>query len=156
MMQEENMNKKQELTDSSGVATFIKQLAKDHEVTMKDVANAIGITPSYLSEVLSGKKRPSPNLLSSLADYFKVPRVEVYNAAGWVSFDTDDRVVIQFKEMTKRDPNLLELFDILINLPESQRRRIVRFLLVMTKDRAEEPPEFSASSNPNETISLDE
>ncbi len=150
------MNKKQELTDSSGVATFIKQLAKDHEVTMKDVANAIGITPSYLSEVLSGKKRPSPNLLSSLADYFKVPRVEVYNAAGWVSFDTDDRVVIQFKEMTKRDPNLLELFDILINLPESERRRIVRFLLVMTKDRAEEPPEFSASSNPNETISLDE
>jgi hypothetical protein len=64
-------------------------------------------------------------------------------------------VVIQFKEMTKRDPNLLELFDILINLPETERRRIVRFLLVMTKDRAEESPEISASGNPDGTVTIE-
>lgn len=134
------MNKKMDNSDTAEVGAYIKQLAKDRDVPIKDVAGAIGISPSYLSEVITGKKRPSPNLLSLLADFFQVSRVEVYNAAGWVSFDTDDRVVIQFKEMTKRDPNLLELFDILINLPESERRRIVRFLVQLTKDRAEETP----------------
>jgi transcriptional regulator with XRE-family HTH domain len=87
MTQEENVNKKQDLTDLSGVAAYIKQHAKERGVSMREIATAIDITPSYLSEVITGKKRPSPNLLSTLADYFQVSRVEVYNAAGWVSFD---------------------------------------------------------------------
>jgi transcriptional regulator with XRE-family HTH domain len=150
VIQEGIMNKKPELTNSLRVTAYIKQHAKERGVNMREVARSIGISPSYLSEFMAGKKRPSPHVLSSLADYFKVPRVEVYNAAGWVSFDSDEHVVIQFREMAKRDPNLLELFDILVNIPEVERQRIVRFLLVITKDRAEEPSEFVSVADSNE------
>lgn len=146
------MPKKATPTKTSELAVFIKTLAKNRRVSLREVAREIEITPSYLSEVLTGKKRPSPRLLGELADYFEISKVDVYNAAGWLSLNDDEQLVERFKDATQKDPNFLELFEIMINLPEVERRRNVRLLLALTKDRTEEPPLGWAETLPDGAI----
>ena len=146
------MPKKATPTKTIELAVFIKTLAKSKRASLREVARSIDITPSYLSEVLTGKKRPSPRLLGELADYFEIPKVDVYNAAGWLSLNDDEQLVERFKDVTQKDPNFLELFEILINLPEVERRRNIRMLLALTKDRTEEPPLGWIETLPDGTV----
>ncbi|TAK37904.1 MAG: XRE family transcriptional regulator [Lysobacteraceae bacterium] len=44
-----------------------------HEVNQSDLAEALGISRSYLSEVESGKKTPSLDLLQRYAEHFDIP-----------------------------------------------------------------------------------
>lgn len=44
-----------------------------HEVSQSDLAAALGISRSYLSEIESGKKVPSLELLQRYAAHFDVP-----------------------------------------------------------------------------------
>ncbi|MGH8072892.1 MAG: helix-turn-helix transcriptional regulator [Lysobacter sp.] len=44
-----------------------------HEVNQSDLAEAIGISRSYLSEIESGKKTPSLDLLQRYAEHFDIP-----------------------------------------------------------------------------------
>ena len=46
----------------------------------------------------------------------------------------------------------MELFEILLNLPEMERRRNVRLLLALTKDRTEEPPLGWTETLPDGTV----
>lgn len=44
-----------------------------HEVNQSDLADALGISRSYLSEIESGKKVPSLDLLQRYATHFGIP-----------------------------------------------------------------------------------
>ncbi len=44
-----------------------------HNVKQKDLADALGLSPSHLSEIESGKKQVTMELLEKYADYFKIP-----------------------------------------------------------------------------------
>jgi transcriptional regulator with XRE-family HTH domain len=44
-----------------------------HNLKQKDLADALGLSPSHLSEVESGKKQVTMELLEKYADYFKIP-----------------------------------------------------------------------------------
>ena len=146
------MPKKAIPTKTLDLSSFVKTLAKQHRVSLRQIAKEIDITPSYLSEVLTGKKRPSPRLLGTLAEYFKIPKVDVYNAAGWLSLNDNEQLVERFKDVCEKDPNFMELFEILLNLPEMERRRNVRLLLALTKDRTEEPPLGWTETLPDGTV----
>lgn len=44
-----------------------------HEVNQSDLAEALGISRSYLSEIESGKKTPSLDLLQRYSQHFDMP-----------------------------------------------------------------------------------
>lgn len=44
-----------------------------HDVSQIDLANELGISRSYLSEIESGKKIPSLDLLKKYSTHFKIP-----------------------------------------------------------------------------------
>ncbi len=44
-----------------------------HEITQKELAQQLGISPSHVSEIEAGKKKPSYDLLEKYASYFNVP-----------------------------------------------------------------------------------
>ena len=44
-----------------------------HDVNQSKLAERLGISPSYLSEIESGKKNPSIELLEKHADIFDIP-----------------------------------------------------------------------------------
>jgi transcriptional regulator with XRE-family HTH domain len=146
------MRKQSTPTKSSDLSLYIKKLAKEHKVSLRQVSIAIEVAPSYLSEVLSGRKRPSPQLLAALAKFFEVPKVDVYTAAGWLTLSDDEQRAQRFNDFVAQDSNFLELFEILINLPEVERRRNVRLLLALTKERTEEPPLGWTETLPDGTV----
>jgi transcriptional regulator with XRE-family HTH domain len=146
------MRKQTTPTTSADLSTFIKTLAKERRVSLREISRQIDVTPSYLSEVLTGKKRPSPQLLATLAKFFDIPKVDVYAAAGWLTLSDDEQRAQQFNEFCAQDPNFLELFEILINLPERERFRNVRLLLALTRDRTEEPPLGWTETLPDGTV----
>lgn len=51
----------------------LKLIRQYSEVKQADLANALGISKSYLSEIESGKKNISLDLLEKYAQYFDVP-----------------------------------------------------------------------------------
>jgi transcriptional regulator with XRE-family HTH domain len=44
-----------------------------HNVKQRDLADALGLSPSHLSEIESGKKQVTMEILQKYADYFNVP-----------------------------------------------------------------------------------
>lgn len=56
---------------------FIHELRKAKRVTLKQAGDAIGISYVYLSEIESGNKIPSIEVIESIADYFNVSAEEL-------------------------------------------------------------------------------
>jgi transcriptional regulator with XRE-family HTH domain len=44
-----------------------------HNIKQKDLAENLGVSPSYLSEIESGKKQVTVELLQKYADHFRIP-----------------------------------------------------------------------------------
>jgi transcriptional regulator with XRE-family HTH domain len=44
-----------------------------HDLTQKELAEKLGISKSYLSEIESGKKTPTLELLNRYSDFFDIP-----------------------------------------------------------------------------------
>ncbi len=51
----------------------LKMLRAYHHISQKDLAQKLDISNSHLSEIESGKKSPSIELLSKYSDFFKIP-----------------------------------------------------------------------------------
>lgn len=51
----------------------LKLIRSYHDLSQSDLANDIGISNSYLSEIESGKKTPSLDLLKRYSDKFDIP-----------------------------------------------------------------------------------
>lgn len=44
-----------------------------HDMKQADAAKALGVSPSYLSEVETGKKKPTLELVEKYAETFRIP-----------------------------------------------------------------------------------
>lgn len=51
----------------------LKKIREFHNMKQNELANSIGISNSYLSEIESGKKSPSLDLLQKYSDLFDIP-----------------------------------------------------------------------------------
>lgn len=55
------------------IARALKLIRKYHNLNQTELAIKLSMSTSYLSELESGKKEPSLDILQKYADYFKVP-----------------------------------------------------------------------------------
>jgi transcriptional regulator with XRE-family HTH domain len=55
------------------IGEYIKVKRKENRLSQKDLANELSIGQSYLSQIESGNKMPSQELLADLAFFFKIP-----------------------------------------------------------------------------------
>src|SRR5580693_919449 len=51
----------------------LKMIRVFHDLSQKDLAERLGIAPSYLSEIETSKKQPTLHLLERYAKEFKIP-----------------------------------------------------------------------------------
>ena len=98
-------------------AAKFKGLARADKLTMQEVAKRCGIGATYLSNVLSGKNRPSPALLSKLA--------------GVVGKDSSEIIQQEDSAGPNGQPSQGEwtVLTILRSLPDSVRKECVAFML---------------------------
>lgn len=91
----------------------IRELRKAKKVTMKDLGNIIGVAESTMSLYETGKRKPDPETLSRLADYFNVSvdyllgRDEEQPQAA-PKYSADQRKEIVLKKLEKKSLARLE------------------------------------------------
>ena len=59
----------------------IREIRKQHGMTLTDLAGKIGVSIPYLSDIERGNRRGSEKIISQIADVLEV-RVEELNKAG--------------------------------------------------------------------------
>lgn len=47
-------------------------LREAHELSQRDLATVLNVTPAYISQVEAGKRHPSSKVLSKLSTYFRI------------------------------------------------------------------------------------
>ena len=108
------------MTNTNFAGFKIKGLRIKHNLSSISVANTLDITPTYLSLIESGKKKPSSKVLNKAATLFKVPLEEFHeseqllNDFAELSKKIDISNIIAILEMTqKQNTNLTKTDDVL-------------------------------------------
>jgi len=113
------------------IAEFV--FANSNDISLATVASGIGISQSYLSEILGGKKEPSIEVCNKIADYFKVSKIEIYKLMGWIDNDPKGDLLEYLLELAKKDPDFVELVKLYSTFytPEDKKRaiRVLKSLL---------------------------
>ena len=81
------------MTDTNFAGFKIKGLRIKHNLPSISVANSLDITPTYLSLIESGKKKPSSKVLKKAATLFNVPIEEV---------EESEQLLSDFAELSKK------------------------------------------------------
>ena len=63
------------------VGRNVRRVRLDRGLTQEELAHDAEIAPSYLSQIESGKRNPTVNLLQTLAATLRIPIVEFFSEA---------------------------------------------------------------------------
>jgi transcriptional regulator with XRE-family HTH domain len=135
--------KSEEISASQSLKEFVKSHTKKNKISLRKLSAAIDIAPSYLSEVLNGKKKISIELLNALAEFLQVPRVDVYQAAGLINLNKDDLKNARYKEMQEQEPLLVQFEKLLDDVEETQRTIMTYWLFSRAMAFMEVPEDIS-------------
>ncbi len=70
-----------------------------HDLSQKELAEKLGISKSYLSEIESGKKTPTINLLKQYSEVFDVPISSIIFFAEHLDSNVDLEKTIEFVDV---------------------------------------------------------
>ncbi|MCI2255227.1 helix-turn-helix domain-containing protein [Domibacillus sp. PGB-M46] len=68
-------------TNELGV--LLKQLLKEHSLSMRKLSEITGIDTATISRIISGKRRATPEHLQTLSDCLGIPSADLFTAAGY-------------------------------------------------------------------------
>ena len=122
---------------------FVQNQAARRNLSMRKLSLALGMTPSHVSEILSGKKNINVEFLNSLADFFQISRIEVYQAAGWVDLDEDDLMLNRVRDWYSKDQNFRQALEHIMSMDPNQRGKIFLWIFYKTlqeTNRLQTPP----------------
>ena len=94
----------------------MKHLRIDKGVTMREMANAIGVSSSYLSRVEKGTSSLSDNIFKKIVDYFKLDSIEEYELRV-LADDNKNEIRIPFDGLNEDQIKLAKAFA--RNLPKA-------------------------------------
>jgi transcriptional regulator with XRE-family HTH domain len=79
------MNEADQLSAALPLGAYLRQLRRERKLTLRDVEEATGrnVSNAYLSQVENGRK-PSPDVLDSLASAYGVDYVDLMRRAGYL------------------------------------------------------------------------
>ena len=63
------------------MATKLKVLRAEHDLTQEELAKKLGTTQTVISSWEPGGKNPRPAMMQKVEDFFHVPKEEIFFAA---------------------------------------------------------------------------
>ena len=70
------------ITNTRDLGITLKQLRKEKGLTIKDLANMIGVSQPFLSQIETAKRKASPELLGKIAEAVDVSYFDLLKIAG--------------------------------------------------------------------------
>lgn len=108
---------------------FVNQKAQERNLSLRQVAAGVGIGSSHLSAILNGKRPVSVDVCNSIADFFNVSRVSLYNLVGWLDLNKDDEFISELREFVNKNPEFEEfLREILAMKDTKEKERMLRLV----------------------------
>ncbi len=125
------MNKSKK-TDSGKlkISEYIETRMRDMSFSLRDAAQLIDISPSYLSKIVTGKQRPEAQVCIAIADAFGDPRVKVLRYAGWLEDNDKTAIFEELERLAEKDPQFKELVEMYRKLDSKKEKEM---LLKMVK-----------------------
>ena len=78
---------------------FIREKREEADISLRELARQIEITPPFLSDIELGRRNPSEDVLGKIARYFKLPVEELKKLDHRVTFS-------DLKRLIEKDPKL--------------------------------------------------
>lgn len=111
---------------------FITQQMTSLNISLRATAKGIGISASFLSNILKGKISPSIKTCNQMADYFQVPRVYIYELMGWMDLAKNDQVDAGDQaflyQLADNDKDFLNLAKSYANMSPEERKQFIRIM----------------------------
>lgn len=112
---------------TSEIGAFIRAQREAAEVSLRQLAELAGVSNPYLSQIERGLRRPSADVLNSLAKALKVSSEALYEQAGYL--DPQEvtpvrRAIEHATDLTERQKHtLIELYDAFRSITDNERTR---------------------------------
>jgi transcriptional regulator with XRE-family HTH domain len=71
--------------DPASLGEYIRRQREVHELTMRQVAEMVGISNPYLSQIERGLREPSERVMEAIARTLELSSDQLYEQAGWRS-----------------------------------------------------------------------
>jgi transcriptional regulator with XRE-family HTH domain len=109
---------------SDDLATYLRRLRSAKGASLREVAEKTTISNAYLSQLERGKaKRPSPDKIHSLADYYDVNYEDLMRAAGYIKKNDSDEESSQRKDVSSFEAALKSA-----DLSEEEEEMVLKFI----------------------------
>ncbi len=99
------------------VGTRIKQARTSLHVQQKDAAAALGVSPSHISEVESGKSNPSAFFVYKLSLVYNISVEYIFHGRGKMIYEPDSKFSEEVYDFTSDVDTLEKLFWLAKNSP---------------------------------------
>ena len=108
---------------------FMTRMTQERNLSLRRVAAGIDLPSSHLSAILNGKRPLRVAICNSIADYFEVPRIELYNQVGWISLSKDESLLYKIQELSSKEPEFSAFVSELVEMQNaSERKRLMRVI----------------------------
>lgn len=101
------------------IATVVLYAMKQKGVTQKELADSIGVTQSYISQICSGRKIPTLKTLTRIGGYLGIPMTQFVmddrcqseeNILEITNLNADEiRILSCYRRMNERDQGLIRV-----------------------------------------------
>ncbi|AII36488.1 MULTISPECIES: helix-turn-helix domain-containing protein [Bacillus] len=82
---------------SNNTGLKLKKLRKSKKLTLRDLADKLGVTHSYLSKIERGVTNPSLKMINSLAEFFDVDQSYFFTEEKNLDNFTDEELELTFE-----------------------------------------------------------
>ncbi len=109
---------------------FVHHHAKKKGITFRKIGEALGMKPAYFSDLMSGRKRRSVEFLNALAEYLKVQRVDVYQAAGLLQISEYETLRTKLDDLLMNEPTIRQALDMLVGLEREDMLKLASWMIL--------------------------
>jgi len=119
-------------TTSPVIGQFIEDQLQKLNRSARSVALEIGLSPSHLSDIINGRKKPRVDVVNKIADFFQVPRSYLYELMGWIDLTTttqttkDDLAFLQ--QLAETDEAFIGLAKEYASMNPEERLQFIRVM----------------------------
>lgn len=114
----------------------LHNLRKQRGISLRRVEKDTGISNAYLSQLeRSIAKRPAPEKLQVLADYFAIPYVKLLRYAGYLQSQSDDEAISIMSSLERQDENQSVVASSIADLTEDEEKLVLLYIEFLKERR---------------------